>query len=400
MKSRRKISAKQTMAIFLSACVTLPLTPINVHAEETEAKSFLTAVGTGLFLSEGGFVNGNYEGYLSIALDDNDDDQFDRQCLIDKNGNILLSSEYTAYYYQVDDDVISYGPGSHRYLPENWDWSTAREPEFYHLDGSPLFEKVTVPEGIGLPPSVSESSPVITYSTPMTGGYAVVELEGYEGSVFMDKTGTVTYVFHKPEAYIPDLEGWTTSAHWFGDNGWTACREVIIDVVTGYKDGSGQDVLLFDPENDAQWFEYAFPFCDGLSVVGWGNENKDWEGSWGAVDTSGNLVIPQVYEILSNFGNSDGMFAVRQNGKWGYIDRNNQIVIPFIYDFAGEWRDGVGVVGVLESGKIKYGMVDRNNQLLLPCEYDALTGFRNGVAYGFKNSSTDKQLYLITQTEN
>lgn len=377
-------------------------TPVAADTVGTEslpaAGQTLAVTGTGVFLSQGGLVNGNFEGYLSVALDDNDDDVFDRQCLLDRNGNILLSSNYTAYYYQVYDGVISYGPGNETYLPEGWDDSTAPAPEFYHLDGSRLFEQVTIPAELGLPLAVSMDPSAITYSTPMVGGNALVWLEGYEGALFMDKTGTVTYVYHKPENYIPELEGWTTSAQIFGDNGWTACRDIFVDVVMGYKDSHGQDVLQFDPENDAQWFEHSFPFYDGLSIVGWGNEHEDWKGSWGAIDTNGNLAIPQAYEFLSNWGNSDGMLAARLNGKWGFIDRNNQTVIPFIYDLTDGWTDGTGIVGVSENGKIKYGMVDRNNQLLLPLEYDILTEFQNGVAYGFKNSEVDKQLYRITKT--
>lgn len=380
-------------------------TPVSTDTVGTETRAAemgqaLTVTGTGVFLSEGGFVNGNYQGYLSIALDDNDDDIFDRQCLIDRYGNILMTSTYSAYYYEIYDDVISFGPGNEAYLPEGWDDSTAPAPEFYHMDGSRLFEQVTVPAELGLPLAASLDPSAIAYSTPMVGGYALVWLEGYEGALFMDKTGTITYVYDKPEEYVPELGGWKTGAQTFGDNGWTACHENFVDVVMGYKDGHGQDVLQFDTADDALWFENCFPFYDGLSVVGWGNEYEDWKGMWGAVDTSGNLVIPQVYEVLSNWGNSDGMLSAEIGGKWGFIDRNNQTIIPLIYDFADGWSEGIGVVGVLENGKLKYGMVDRNNQLLVPCEYDVITRFQNGVAYGFKNSEVDKQLYLITRIGN
>ena len=53
---------------------------------------------------------------------------------------------------------------------------------------------------------------------------------------------------------------------------------------------------------------------------------------WGAVDETGQLVIPLEYERLYSFGFSNEVARFRQNGKAGFMDRAGAIVIPAVYN--------------------------------------------------------------------
>lgn len=414
-------SVKAVSTVLMSICISLSLLPsMQVRAEEASAGN-ITVTKTGLsaysISMEG---EGNYEGYGSFILVDETEKV--QSILIDRFGNILFSSlsdEEGGYRYQVHDSVVSHGLGTYLYLSAAWQVYVGQpEPAYYSLDGSRLFDKVTVPAGTVLvtsnpedpfEPDLSEAEQqrrfrsvqirqenplALTYnSTPMAGGYAVAYLISGEGPVFIDKTGTVTHVLNGPDDCNPETGEWRNYAGWFGDNGWVAC--FAQGRLLGYKDGSGQWMLNAD-DFAPGGISDALPFRDGLSVV------QSFEKKWGAIDTGGNFVIPCMYDDLA-YG-SDGVFSAFLDGKWGFIDRNNQTLIPFVHHYAGEWGNGAGVVSVAQEGKgwvfgDKYGMVDRNNNLILPCEYDRLTGFVNGVAYGIKradNPELPDEVYLIT----
>ena len=82
----------------------------------------------------------------------------------------------------------------------------------------------------------------------------------------------------------------------------------------GYIDIFGE--IIVEPiYQDAE--EY---FSEGIAIVKLKNK-------YGAINTSGNVVIP--FEYKSLFTSHDGMLLARKNLKEGFIDRKNNIIIPF-----------------------------------------------------------------------
>ena len=53
-------------------------------------------------------------------------------------------------------------------------------------------------------------------------------------------------------------------------------------------------------------------------------------GKWGAIDTTGKLVVPCEYDAFWFF--SEGLAPVQKNGKLGYIDKTGKLVVPCEYD--------------------------------------------------------------------
>ena len=97
---------------------------------------------------------------------------------------------------------------------------------------------------------------------------------------------------------------------------------------------------------------------------------RDWFGSYGYIDTTGNIVIECRYDDAREF--SEGRAAVLSRGgdisgegifgqlsltlKWGYIDTSGMAVIPCVYDYAGQFHAGAQVVyGTYVGVELKYG---------------------------------------------
>jgi hypothetical protein len=107
--------------------------------------------------------------------------------------------------------------------------------------------------------------------------------------------------------------------------------------------------------------------------------------SWGYADSSGALVIPPVYETVTDFGYDyfpayglgETVAAVRQAGQWGYINAWNTPRVSLRYCGLG----GVGMnrIAVCQDGK--WGFVDGGERLVIPAVYDTVTDFRGNAGY-------------------
>ena len=102
----------------------------------------------------------------------------------------------------------------------------------------------------------------------------------------------------------------------------------------------------------------AKSFSDGLAVVQ--KIDADNNYLWGAIDCSGNVIIPFEYEALDNF--SEGFSKIEKDFKYGFINKSNQVIIPFNYDDAREFHEGLAVVKKGEG----WGFVDTNGK----CTFD------------------------------
>ncbi len=72
------------------------------------------------------------------------------------------------------------------------------------------------------------------------------------------------------------------------------------------------------------------------------------EGKMGAVDKSGNTVIPFLYDNL--YSSANHLILAELNGKWGYLDQYGAEVIPMIYDKASSFGY-TGLAVVVKDGK-------------------------------------------------
>lgn len=141
-----------------------------------------------------------------------------------------------------------------------------------------------------------------------------------------------------------------------------------------------------------------------------GDDNISYISTVGFVDTLGNIIIPDKYDIelgdfyyswerdipavlngvsgridsLGNFQtkvysyfNGEGA-SVCKKGKWGIVDRNDSTIIPFVYDYE-LYEITPGVLWAKRNGK--YGCIDRNNRTIIPFEYDGISESRKNHFY-------------------
>ena len=131
-------------------------------------------------------------------------------------------------------------------------------------------------------------------------------------------------------------------------------------------------------------------------------------GTWGFIDTIGNVIIPPTYEYVRDFENKT---AICENKEyWGAIDQYNRPVLDFKYRSI-QWEDNYMKVGVKNKRPVfynslgnsvvdwgydkfkefsegfcavnkngKWGLVNENGEEVLPCEYNVINSFSEGWA--------------------
>ena len=130
-------------------------------------------------------------------------------------------------------------------------------------------------------------------------------------------------------------------------------------------------------------------------------------GTWGFIDTLGNIVIPPSYEYVRNFENNT---AICKKESWGTIDKSNRTVMDFIYRSI-EWEDDYIKAGVRNNRPVfynplgnsivdwgyekfkefsegfcavknngKWGLVNNQGEEVLECEYNVINSFNEGWA--------------------
>jgi len=123
----------------------------------------------------------------------------------------------------------------------------------------------------------------------------------------------------------------------------------------------------------------GFFYKNGYSIV---QLNK----KWGAIDSTGKIIIPIEYERLSNL--FDGFFCAKKQNKFGYINVNNETMIPFMYDYAYDFKDGLAKVGINNIGLSKgrrYGFINTTGKEVISLIYDDIHYFQDGLSCVKKN---------------
>ena len=62
------------------------------------------------------------------------------------------------------------------------------------------------------------------------------------------------------------------------------------------------------------------------------------KGSWGYIDTTGKLVINNIYQNAFRF--QDGLAKIKINGKYGYINTKGELIVKPEYDKVERMDDG------------------------------------------------------------
>ncbi|MBT2644687.1 WG repeat-containing protein [Bacillus sp. ISL-41] len=162
-------------------------------------------------------------------------------------------------------------------------------------------------------------------------------------------------------------------------------------------------------------YTYALHFQEGLAWV----QNED---GWGAIDTTGNWVIPPIagnlkddlytsfqegiswLEFTDGFRpiNKQGKFITNKkymnhepfdeglaavcdfNGKWGFIDKTGKEVIKPKYNEVGEFINGIAMIRITQS----YGLINKEGKEIVKPQYEEIASFQEGLAKVSKNGKS------------
>jgi len=144
----------------------------------------------------------------------------------------------------------------------------------------------------------------------------------------------------------------------------------------GFINTSGDVIIPFE-------FSIVSSFAEGLCYV-----VKD--GIDGFIDKTGEMVITDcsVYSGLVSFGDlpmprfSEGLASVKseQDDTWGFIDKTGNMVMTFNnyeYDYVGNFSEGLAIAWLNQ----KMGFIDKTGELIIPMEYNKTNDFSEGLAH-------------------
>lgn len=164
------------------------------------------------------------------------------------------------------------------------------------------------------------------------------------------------------------------SAKYFGSDGTLIYQCELEDPYEYYE--------IYNPEPG----EAVGCFSEGLANVG-----------RGYIDQSGDLVISTEGKYLTLRAFRNGFATVRGlNQKWGAIDKSGNEVVPCQYEYPLYFSYGVSPARIKVDGEDKYGVINTANEIVAPFVYDSMEyGFIGGIIE-FTNRNPEGSRYLHT----
>jgi hypothetical protein len=136
-------------------------------------------------------------------------------------------------------------------------------------------------------------------------------------------------------------------------------------LMCGYVDKNGVEVIPLK-------FNGASYFSEGLAWVFIDNKR-------GYIDTSGELVIPAIYDANGRRGYAhfkNGTVIVSKEGVFGMIDKTGKDVIPFEYQRLKLQKNGL----ILAQNDNKYGFINKRGKTVIDFKYSYADDFKNGLS--------------------
>lgn len=118
---------------------------------------------------------------------------------------------------------------------------------------------------------------------------------------------------------------------------------------------------------------------DGVRRIHDGGAIVVKDDKWGVVDTTGNVVIPLIYEEVLSF--HDGVAVVVKDDKWGTVDTTGNVFIPFQENrFRCNICSREGLLETYDKNNKLWGIIDYKGNVVIPLIYDLVLSFHDGVA--------------------
>ncbi len=161
-----------------------------------------------------------------------------------------------------------------------------------------------------------------------------------------------------------------------------------------YIDRTGTVVIKLD----CAQFDLAYPFAEGLAVVGRRGPGDAIEETLGFIDKTGTVVIPVQFDEARAFSEGLAMASVRHSR--GFIDKTGAFVIKPEYGTAGNFSGGLARVGAYVQGLPKEHFIDRTGRRAIRQEFRFIDDFHEGLAavwVGERKGFIDRSGALVIQ---
>lgn len=151
-----------------------------------------------------------------------------------------------------------------------------------------------------------------------------------------------------------------------------------------------QGEILFSVSGKADINGYRttriYPFNQGMAladIVKFDDQGAVTEYGYGFINEQGKFVTPPHYREFYRSGsqsykifNDRGLASISKNGQFGAIDKSGNVVIPFAYDKLFTFQEGLAPF--YKNGK--WGAIDVYGNVVIEAKYSALTRFNEGFA--------------------
>lgn len=99
----------------------------------------------------------------------------------------------------------------------------------------------------------------------------------------------------------------------------------------------------------------------------------------GVIDSKNNILVPAMYQSISNVCYNNKNYIVRLNNKFGIINSKNEIILPIEYDrFESNICFSEGLLKVKKNNL--YGFINYEGNVIIPIQYQYVDDFSNGFA--------------------
>lgn len=129
----------------------------------------------------------------------------------------------------------------------------------------------------------------------------------------------------------------------------------------GFINEKGKEVISPQYKKDSK-------FLNGLAYV-----IKDFDQGMGAINKTGQTIIPFKYFYISYFTKDKQLTSARDfnTKKWGFINKHGDEVISFKYEERTYFSNKIAKVKLND----KYGFINLQNQIVIPIKYDEIESF-------------------------
>jgi serine/threonine protein kinase len=182
--------------------------------------------------------------------------------------------------------------------------------------------------------------------------------------------------------YLPE-KGSNGLKHGYLDEDGKIKIEPKFDIAASFHSNRARIGILEKNSEGEEFYKYAFIDKSGTVVGEYYESATDFQGEYavvikegkcGAINTSGKLVVPIMYDALSVDG--EWFLYTSADGKYGWLDGDGKIIINAQFDGCQPFYDSeLAPVQIAE----KWGYIARDGKIMINPQFDAACSFKGEI---------------------